>query len=148
MLDTVSIQHKETNTFHQTIVFFDGVCNLCHGAVNWLLERDRHKTLRFAPLQGTTFRVFSEQYPDLIPNDLSTIVFYSKGHVYTYSSAILAIGTVLGGIWRLVSLAGRIIPRFLRDIAYKILSRNRYRWFGKRDTCLIPTPELSARFLP
>lgn len=148
MLDTASNQLRETITLHNNIVFFDGVCNLCNGAVIWLLERDRRKALRFAPLQGTTFRVFSEQYPNLVPDTLSTIVFYTKGHVYTYSSAILAIGTVLGGLWRFFSLAGRIVPRFLRDIAYNILSRNRYRWFGKRDTCLIPTPELSARFLP
>ncbi len=142
----------ENNIQHDSIVFFDGYCNLCNGVVNWLLDRDAHQTLRFAPLQGETYsqlqQTLSLKFPEAASLPLSTVVLYSEGNVYTHSTAVLMIGETLGGVWKVFGLVGRIIPRFVRDAVYGIVSRNRYRWFGKRDVCRILTPEIAARFLP
>ncbi|MCU0424380.1 MAG: DCC1-like thiol-disulfide oxidoreductase family protein [Candidatus Kapabacteria bacterium] len=120
--------------------------------MNWLLDRDTHQTLRFAPLQGETYsqlqQTLSLKFPEATSLPLSTVVLYSEGNVYTHSTAVLMIGETLGGVWKVFGLAGRIIPRFVRDAVYGFISRNRYRWFGKRDACRIPTPEIAARFLP
>ncbi len=126
------------------IVFFDGVCNLCNGALNWLIDHDPHNHLHFAPLQGETFRVLKNN--ETLSDDLSTIVFWSEGRFFTHSEAVLRTCAALGGVWRLARV-GLIIPAFLRDILYRFIARNRYRWFGKRDACRLPTPALTAKFL-
>jgi predicted DCC family thiol-disulfide oxidoreductase YuxK len=127
------------------IVFFDGVCNLCNGAVNWLIDHDSRNHLHFAPLQGETFHLLKNSNTTLSDN-LSTIVFWSEGRFFTHSEAVLRTCAALGGVWRL-ALVGLIIPAFLRDIVYRFIARNRYRWFGKRNACRLPTPTLVAKFL-
>lgn len=126
------------------IVFFDGVCNLCNGAVNWLIDHDSRNQLHFAPLQGESFHLLKNS--KTLSDDLSTIVFWSEGRFFTHSEAVLRVCAALGGIWRLARV-GLIIPAFLRDILYRFIARNRYRWFGKRDACRLPTPTLAAKFL-
>ncbi|MCS6808177.1 MAG: DCC1-like thiol-disulfide oxidoreductase family protein [Bacteroidota bacterium] len=130
------------------IVFFDGACNLCNRAVQWLLEHDKQQTLVFAPLQGTTFSSLVAQHPSTLHDMLCTIVLYAEGHCYIHSTAVLKIGEYLGGVWKALSTIGRTVPRPIRDGLYTIVSRYRYRWFGKYDSCRVPTLETAARFLP
>jgi predicted DCC family thiol-disulfide oxidoreductase YuxK len=129
----------------KTVVFFDGVCNLCNGTVNWLIDHDPHQHLLFSPLQGTTFASIKE---NAAPYDLSTIVLWDKGRLLTHSKAVLHILIELGGIWRIVARVGLIVPAFLRDALYGMIARNRYQWFGKQQQCRLPTSEVAARFLP
>jgi predicted DCC family thiol-disulfide oxidoreductase YuxK len=126
------------------VVLFDGVCNLCNGAVNFLIDHDPHKRLRFASLQSPQAQALLT--PFLVPPDLDSILFLENGRLYSRSTAILRISGQLDGVWRW-GKALLIIPAFLRDAAYKLVARNRYAWFGKRDACRIPTPDLRDRFL-
>ena len=126
------------------VAFFDGVCNLCSGAVNFLLDRDRAGRLRFAPLQGPTFAQLRQAHPEL--DGVDSFVLWEGARVHTRSTAALRSLMALGGVWRLAA-AGLLIPRFLRDAAYDLVARRRYRWFGRQDSCRLPTPELRARFL-
>ena len=133
-----------THSAAAPVVFFDGVCNLCNGSVNFLIDHDRRERLRFAPLQGRTFRELRSARPDL--PELGTIVLQDEEGLHFRSSAALRVLQALGGVWRLTGVFF-LVPRFLRDIVYDFIVRHRYRWFGKADSCRIPTPELRARFL-
>jgi predicted DCC family thiol-disulfide oxidoreductase YuxK len=126
------------------VAFFDGVCNLCNGTVNFLIDRDRRQRLRFAPLQGSTFAGLLARHPDL--GGIDSFVLWDGGRVHVRSSAAVRILMALGGPWR---LAGALlaIPRPLRDRLYDCVARRRYRWFGKTEACRVPTPALRARFL-
>ncbi len=124
------------------IILFDGVCNLCNGAVTFIIDRDPKGVFAFAPLQ-------SDVAYDLIgsaADRLESLVLVEGDTHYTESTAALRIARRLRGPWPL--LYGLIIvPRALRDSVYRLVARNRYRWFGKRDSCRVPTPELRERFL-
>ena len=126
------------------VAFFDGVCNLCNGTVNFLIDRDRRARLRFAPLQGPTFAGLAARHPEL--HGVDSFVLSQGGRVHVRSAAALRILMALGGTWR---LAGALlaVPRPLRDRLYDFVARRRYRWFGRSDSCRRPTPELRARFL-
>lgn len=126
------------------LVLFDGVCGLCNGFVDFLLRWDRHARLRFAPLQGTTARDVLGRPSDA---DLSTVVLILDGRMYERSEAALRTIALLGGFWKLI-LVARLVPRPLCDWVYDRVAQRRYRWFGKRESCRIPTPEERPRFLP
>ncbi len=126
------------------LVLFDGVCNLCNGAVNFIIDRDPEGYFRFAPLQSEIAQSYLED-PSL-GQELSTIVLVEGGNTYVRSSAALRIARHLTGPWRLLALA-LLVPRPLRDLVYDWIAANRYDWFGKRDQCRMPTPELKNRFL-
>lgn len=128
---------------NDVILFFDGVCGLCNGLVDWLLPRDHHRQLKFATLQGVTAKALLP--PENI-TDLDTVVVWYRGKVLLRSDAILACLTQLGGSWRMVAVF-RIIPAFIRDAIYDLIARNRYRWFGQRLTCRMPLPGERLRFL-
>lgn len=128
----------------ERIVFFDGVCGLCNRFVDRLLRLDRNAMLRFSPLQGDTARV---RLPDGMGSSLDTVVYLRGDKLIQRSDAALWILIDLGG-WCHVYRALFIVPRFVRDAVYAWVARNRYRWFGKRDTCRLPTPEERPRFLP
>ena len=125
------------------IIFFDGVCGLCNSSVDWLLRRDKNQRFLYSPLQGIT--AVSKLSADQIA-DLDTIVYYRDGKTLLRSDAALYIVKDLGGIWALL-FGFIIVPRFMRDGIYKWVSRNRYKWFGKKEACRIPTKEERARFL-
>lgn len=128
------------------IVFFDGVCNFCNYWVNFAIKRDKKKKLRFAALQGeTAARILAAH--QLPINSLSTVVLIDNGKVYTQSSAALRISKHLDGGWKLL-YGLMIIPKFIRDFFYNIIARNRYKWWGKKETCMVPDPGLVERFLP
>lgn len=127
------------------VILFDGVCNLCHAAVAWILEHDTKQEFRFASLQSAAARdVLAAAGP---VGDLpDSVVLVDERGVHTRSDAALGVARRLGFPWSLLMLAAPL-PRFLRDAVYAWVARNRYRWFGRRDSCLRPTPELAGRFL-
>jgi len=127
------------------IVLFDGVCNLCNGAVNFIIDRDPAGYFRFAPLQSETAQ--EHLPPGTSPRDaLGTIVLIEDGHTYVRSTAALRIARRLTSPWPLLYVFVAV-PRPLRDTVYRWIAANRYRWFGRRDRCRVPTPELDDRFL-
>jgi predicted DCC family thiol-disulfide oxidoreductase YuxK len=130
------------------IVFFDGYCSLCNGVVNFLMKLDHKNMLRFASLQGETAK---RNLPENLRGGPSaafdTLVFFDDGAVYLRSTAVLKITASLGGFYRVASL-GLLIPLFLRDGIYRLVARYRYRLFGKRETCRIPSPAEAASLLP
>ena len=127
------------------MVLFDGVCNLCNGAVAFIIARDRRAQFGFAPLQSDAGRrLLRELHGDSELPD--TFVLVDKGRILTQSTAALRIAQRLGLPWSLAYLL-IAIPRPIRDLAYRVVARNRYRWFGKREACMVPTPDLRRRFL-
>lgn len=130
------------------IVVFDGVCNLCNAAVDFLLRHDSGGELRFASAQGPTGAAIlgTEPDPDGVAPDPDTIVVSIDGRLLERSDAVLALVPHLGWPWRLAEI-GRLAPRPLRDALYDLVARNRYRVFGRKETCRIPSPEERARFL-
>lgn len=127
------------------VILFDGVCNFCNYWVNFAIKRDRRKKLKFTTLQGQAAKQLLSQY-HINPTSLSSVIFIDKGKAYTQSSAAIRICKYLAGGWKLF-YGFMIIPKFIRDFFYNIIARNRYRWFGKKESCMVPTPELRERFL-
>lgn len=133
-------------------ILFDGVCNLCNGFVNFVIDRDPGAKFKFGSLQSPEAAALLREVAPALSTDptssdaMSTVILVEDGIVYTRSSAVLRILRHLGGAWP-ASYGFIIIPAFIRDFVYGIISRYRYRLFGKRDVCRIPTPELKARFI-
>ena len=126
------------------IVFFDGVCGLCSHSIDWLLARDPEHRLRFAPLQGTSA---AAHVPPDVREQLDTMVLLKDGTVYLRTAAVCRILMSLGGRWSVFGGLLWLIPWPLRDLGYRIVSRLRYRLFGKHETCRMPTPQERAVFL-
>lgn len=129
----------------QKVVLFDGVCNLCNSSVQKLIRWDKKETLKFASLQSKFGqRLLSDLKLD---KDNFTSILYLKGNqVFTRSTAAILILTDLGGGWKIMRIF-YLIPKILRDKIYDWISKNRYKWFGKKEQCWLPTPELKKRFL-
>jgi len=133
-----------------SVVLFDGVCNLCNGAINFIIDRDPGAHFQFAPLQ-------SAQARDLLPGhalpderdgnaEPDSIVLVEGGAIYQQSTAVLRIARRLRWPWSW-AYGAIMFPRPLRDFVYRWIARHRYRWFGRSETCRVPTPERRARFL-
>ena len=127
------------------VILFDGVCNLCNGAVRFVAERDPRGVFRFASLQSEAGQTLLRQH-GLSTGDFDSVVLVDDAGVRTRSSAALAVAARLSAPWPALS-AFRVLPRPLRDAVYDLVARYRYRVFGRTDQCMIPTPELRARFL-
>lgn len=127
------------------LVLYDGVCRFCNGAVNFLVDRDPGKRLRFASLQSAFGQAILREQ-GLSASDLETMILIDGGRAYFRSTAALRAVGKLAGPWRAATVL-LVVPAFLRDAVYRIVARNRYRWFGKLDQCRVPTPELRERFL-
>jgi predicted DCC family thiol-disulfide oxidoreductase YuxK len=127
----------------RSVLLFDGVCTLCNGSVRFVIERDPAGRFQFAPLQSAAARRLLEKAPQPLPDSL---VLVEEGRLFTRSTAVLRIARGLGFPWPLAYLFVAV-PRPLRDWVYDILASHRYRWFGRRDACMVPTPELRSRFL-
>jgi len=136
------------NASEAPILLFDGVCNLCSAAVHFILERETTPTLRFCALQSDKGRALLEAHNMLhvVANkDPDSLVLIEEGRAYERSNAALRVAKYLRAPYRY----GRVflyVPRFLRDLVYRFIAHNRYRFFGKTDSCLVPTRELRARF--
>ncbi len=126
------------------IVLFDGVCNFCNRAVNFIIRHDRDGEFRFAPLQSTIGSELRVEYG--IGDDIDSIVLIEDRKAFTHSDAALRIARGLGGIWS-VGYAFVIVPKVVRDWFYRLFAKYRYSLFGKRDVCMMPTPEVRGRFL-
>lgn len=132
------IEHSEA------IILFDGVCNLCSGAVQFIIKRDPSAHFKFASLQSDFGQRQLERF-NLDPRALHSVILIQNNQFYQRSDAALMISRKLVGGWPLL-YGFKILPRFLRDGIYNIIAKNRYRLFGKNDSCWIPTPDLKSRF--
>jgi predicted DCC family thiol-disulfide oxidoreductase YuxK len=135
-------------TEQTTIILFDGVCNLCSGVVRFIVACDPHAQFRFAALQSDAARRACAEVGATPPAavDPDTIIVIVNGRALERSDAALAIASRLPFPWPMFGVF-QILPRPLRDWLYRFVAKNRYRWFGKSETCMMPTPELRARFL-
>ena len=131
---------------NKKIILFDGVCNLCNGFVQFVIKYDKKDTFRFAALQSEIGQEILEQ-TGLSNQNIDSVVLYEPEIGFLIkSNAALEILKNLGGIFYL-SIIFKIFPRFIRDAIYDFIARNRYKWLGKKETCMIPTPALKAKFL-
>ena len=128
----------------KSIVLFDGVCNLCNNSVQFIIRHDPNARFQFASLQSPQAQKLLAGHR--LEGYLASIVLVEDLEIYTASTAALRIARRLSGLWSLFYVF-IIIPRPIRDWAYSIVARNRYRWFGRRDECMVPTPNLRERFL-
>lgn len=130
----------------KAVLFFDGVCHLCNGVVDWVIQNETKHTIVFAPLQGTTAaaKLSSEDRKNLE----TLILVTEKGEILKRSDAVIFILSRTSGLGFALGFFLKLIPRFLRDAAYKFVAKNRYAWFGQRDSCRLPTPEEKGLLLP
>lgn len=131
-------------TQHQPVLFYDGVCNFCNSSVNFIIKKEKRPTLTFAALQSDAGDVVKATFGSKpVPDSL---ILFDNGKVYVKSSAALRITRYLRGGWPLFGIFW-IVPPFIRHLVYDFIARNRYKWFGKKDQCMIPSPEIRKRFL-
>lgn len=135
----------------QRIVFFDGVCSFCDGAVKWLRAHDPEGRLHFASLQGETAGRFRRAFPSDFPESIDSLVYVDRSRgvprITRGSAAVLSLCDEIGGAWATVGHL-RVLPRGLLEFFYRVFAANRYRIFGRLDACAIPTPAERARLLP
>lgn len=127
------------------IVLFDGVCNFCNHSVQFIIKRDKNSYFKFGALQSEEGKALLQKH-HLSPEILDTIVLIENGKAYTYSTAPLRIVRKLNALWS-ICYVFILVPPFIRNPIYKWISRNRYKWFGKQESCMLPTPEIRSRFL-
>jgi predicted DCC family thiol-disulfide oxidoreductase YuxK len=135
----------ESDSGAAPVIFFDGVCGLCNRFIDFVIRRDTGAVFRFAPLQGETAR---DRLPDADVREVNTMVLCDEQGIFRKSTAAVRILSRLGGVWRVIGGALRLMPRPLRDAGYSLVARYRYAIFGKKETCRIPTAAERARFLP
>ena len=131
------------------VVLFDGVCNFCNASVNFIIDRNPKDDLKFAPLQSEAARSLLRDVGAVVPEahlDPDSILLVQNGKVYSHSGAALRIAAHLTFPWFL-GVTGLLMPWFLRDLVYRFIAKNRYKWFGKSEACRVPTPEMRTRFL-
>lgn len=127
------------------IILFDGVCNFCNSSVNFVIERDKKSVIKFAALQSEAGQLLLQQF-SLPTGEFNSFILIEAGKVYTASTAALKVSKYLAKLWPML-YGFIIVPKFLRDGIYKWIAKNRYKWFGKKDQCMIPSPEVHDRFL-
>lgn len=129
----------------QPIIFFDGVCNLCNSSVQFVIERDNREVFKFAALQSDfAAKTLSAFVLEVKQGD--SFVLLEDGKVYEQSTAALRVAKKLNGLWPLLYIF-IFVPPFIRNTVYRFVARNRYQWFGKQESCWVPTPQLKRRFL-
>lgn len=128
----------------QRLILFDGVCNFCDRSVQFVMKRDPESKFTFASLQSGAGERVKEYYK--IDPSLDSMILVEDGTYYTKSTAALKICKNLKGLWKVFSVL-LVIPKPIRDFFYNIVARNRYKWFGKRESCKLPSPEERSRFL-
>ncbi|NVK48317.1 MAG: DUF393 domain-containing protein [Cyclobacteriaceae bacterium] len=129
----------------KSIIFFDGVCNLCNSSIDFIIQRDKKGRFLVGALQDAFSKKILEDY-SVKPDYLDSLVLLEKGEIFYRSTAALKISKHLSGLWPLF-YGFIILPSWLRDPIYDWIGKNRYRWFGKKNTCRIPSPEEEAKFL-
>ncbi len=133
------------NSTDRSFIFFDGVCNLCNGFVQFVINNDKKGKFKFASLQSEAAKQILKPF-EFPSDELKTIILVENGKIYLRSRAVLRIAKQLDGLWK-ISAALYIFPSFLSDSVYNLVSKYRYKIFGKKDSCMIPTLELKSRFV-
>ncbi len=128
-----------------SVILFDGVCNLCNGFVQFLILRDPKRRYRYASLQSETGKKLMEEV-GLSLVQIDSVILIEGGKAYTHSDVALRVSAHMGALWPLFQVF-YLLPKFIRDAIYNWIARNRYKWFGKREFCMVPTPELKSLFL-
>jgi len=131
--------------YNYSLILFDGVCNFCNSSVNFIIRRDKKNIFRFASLQSETGQKCLSEY-NFYNTEFDTIILIEKGELYTRSATALRIAKSISGIWKLFYIF-IIVPRPIRNYLYDLLSRNRYKWFGKKDACRIPSESEKKKFI-
>jgi len=132
--------------FNKPVIFFDGVCNLCNASVQFVIKHDKNDQFSFTAIQGELAKEVLPKFK-IDPGQLNTILLLEEGKLYTKSSAALRIAKKLDGVWPLL-YAFIVIPKLVRDWLYNIIAKNRYNWWGKEESCWVPTPTLKNKFYP
>jgi predicted DCC family thiol-disulfide oxidoreductase YuxK len=127
------------------IILFDGVCNLCNGAVTFIIKRDKHDTFRFAALESTIGRQYLEKH-GIDSTKIDSIILIRGDHAFAKAEAALHIARKMTGLWPILYVFN-VLPNGLLNLFYDFIARNRYSWFGKKESCMIPTVELRSKFL-
>lgn len=135
----------ELNEIHHPVILFDGVCNLCSEAVQFVIKRDKKNIFRFASLQSAFGQEILEKF-NLPANTFNSFILYNSGKIYTRSTGALLVAKHLSGAWPLLSVF-MVIPAFIRNAFYDVIARNRYKWFGQKEACWLPSPALKIKFL-
>lgn len=131
---------------NESIIIFDGVCNFCNAVVNFILARDKKNVFRFAANQSEAAKQILSENNIPLETEISTVFVYENGKLYQKSTAALRIARKLPFAWNLCYI-GIIIPAFLRNVIYDFIAKNRYKWFGKKETCRVPSPAERGKFL-
>ena len=127
------------------VIVFDGVCNLCTGSVQYVIKHDPKRIFRFASLQSAFGQELLKGH-NLPANTFNSFILFENNKIYTRSTAALLVAKRLTGLSKLLYVF-MIVPKFIRDAVYNIIAKNRYKWFGKKNECWLPTPELKALFV-
>jgi predicted DCC family thiol-disulfide oxidoreductase YuxK len=129
----------------KNIILFDGVCNLCNTSVNFVIDHDKQKVFHFASLQSSFGQFFCQKY-NLPSTNFNSFIYFKKGVLYKKSRAALEVSKTLKGFWQ-IAYVFVLVPSLVRDAVYNYISKNRYVFFGKKEACRLPTPDLKERFL-
>jgi predicted DCC family thiol-disulfide oxidoreductase YuxK len=132
------------NDSQHSIILFDGVCNFCNSAVNFIIRQDKKNIFRFAALQSSAGQLLSKKYN--VPSGLDSFILIDRGKVYKSSTAGLRLYNKLPWYWKWTQIFW-IVPKFIRDGVYSVIAKNRYKWFGKKDVCMVPTQDVKNRFI-
>ncbi len=127
------------------IILFDGVCNLCNASVNFVIQQDKKDVFRFAALQSEVGKKYVSEF-NIDPLDTDSIILINDDNFYVKSTAALYISKSLSGLYPLL-FGFIIVPKFIRNWVYDYVAKNRYKWYGKKESCMIPTLELKGKFL-
>ena len=131
-----------TNSY---IILFDGICNFCNYWVDFIIKRDKDKTLKFATLQSDAGKKIANQF-SIVNKNIDSIIFIKGGNYFARSDAVLEIAKELKSFWKILYLL-KVIPRHLRNFIYDLIAKYRYAIFGKRNSCRVPTSEEISRFI-
>ena len=140
-----SIEISKSDFANKPVIIFDGICNLCNYFVNFIIRRDKKGKLQFTPLQSDAGKKLQEEYKINIPS-AETIIFINNDIVYIKRDAAAEIAKHLDGGWKLLAII-KIIPKFIRDSIYSKIAEKRYNWYGKKESCMIPSADIANRFL-
>ena len=134
-----------TTEAHNSVILFDGICNFCSDSVKFIVKRDPMGKFKFAPLQSETATDLIAKF-DIDNENLDSIILFEDNTYYIKSTAVLKIAKQLNALWSLIYVF-IIIPRPIRDYFYDIVATNRYRWFGRKEQCMVPNADIEKRFL-
>lgn len=126
------------------VVLFDGICNFCESSVQFIIKNDQSNSLQFASLQSNIGQQLLVDYK--MPTTIDGVVFIENNIAYYKSAAAFKIARYFGGFWKILNIFS-VLPLSFTDFVYDIIAKNRYRWFGKKESCMLPSPEIRNRFL-